>query len=47
MELDHKCPGRGMQHDATLEQAADVAKMKRMEEKPIHWDSKGVLVLAT
>ena len=36
-----------MQHDAELEQAADVAKMKRMEEEPIHWDSKGVFVLAT
>ena len=47
MELHHKRTGRGMQHNATLKQAADVAKMKRMEEEPIHWDSKGVFVLAT
>ena len=35
-----------MQHDAALKQAADVAKMKRMKEEPIYWDSKRVFVLA-
>ena len=35
-----------MQHDAALERAAHVAKMKRMEEEQIHRAARGVFALA-
>jgi len=46
MELHHKRTGRGMQHDAALERAAHVAKVKRLEEEQIRIAAQGVFALA-